>query len=398
MSYYPSILERADIQELPIDPPNQKFSRARKFTVPVETDLMKVIGYYLAEGYVYRHAKRCRGPNEVHFAFGKNQKEFHLASELAFSLAQLKFRPRLYLTKACLWHVEVYSRALAQFLEGNFGTGASRKKIPMWIILLPAQKTESLLDAYLRGDGYRAAENLLQSTTVSWHLGMDLKLLGERIGYICGFYRTRGNNLIQGRLVNAREIYVNSFSSSPNRKRRSQRYGDTGRKRTIAEIRSLPYSGPVYNLEVANDNSYCTGSHSVHNCGNGDLEAGGEILAGEREMTKGTETKMRIVQKCPLTGGKFLGTYHVHIQGPLQPSRLDLLSMMGSEEQVLCTGKDDKVVCLERKTGTGPTEIRRTVRRLTEAGLGELPDEQTYRRIVGRHFFIRDFSLGEEQK
>ena len=131
-------------------------------------------------------------------------------------------------------------------------------------------------------------------------------------------------------------------------------------------------------------------------CSNGNLEAGGDIAAGEREMTKGTETKMRIVQGCPLTGGKFLGSFHAHVAGPIQPSRLDLLSMMGSEEQVLCTGKDDRAYCVERKPGTGPTEIRRTVRRLTEAGGGTgLPDADTYRKIVGRTFHIRDFQLNE---
>ncbi len=266
MTMFPKILLEEDMTDVFISAP-PKLGRKqgplpRSYRLPLSDALLGVIGLYLAEGSSFSRVPGRRDETSLRFSFGKSLAEYSLASALVYALRSLGFKPRLTPT-AYGWIVLLDSYALAQWLAREFGKRATGKKVPFWCVLLPCQKLEVLLYAYLKGDGNKTHFGW-RSSTVSSQLALALKLIGEKLNYVCSVFRASSTNLIEDRYVNAKQLYVNHFSLKESRATH-QRYGQSFRS-VVKSVRSYNYSGPVYNLEVDEDNSYCTFSHALHNC------------------------------------------------------------------------------------------------------------------------------------
>jgi hypothetical protein len=130
---------------------------------------------------------------------------------------------------------------------------------------------EILITAWANGDGWTYNKHgtpTTKITTVSPNLSISLREISMKCGYICrinhGNISSTGS--ILGRKVNLHAAYTNIFHKQSSNVRKSttcdEQYLYT--RPTNSEIKS--YIGNVYNLEVEEDNSYCTVSFPVHNC------------------------------------------------------------------------------------------------------------------------------------
>lgn len=69
--------------------------------------------------------------------------------------------------------------ALCRWLEENFGKGAKGKKVPSWILSLPREYRQALLDGYFSADGWVMKSGKKSATMVSKALGLGIRLIAE---------------------------------------------------------------------------------------------------------------------------------------------------------------------------------------------------------------------------
>lgn len=230
-----------------------------------DKDAMALIGWYLAEGYVSRALSR--GYHRVTFCLGHTDREMAYAREI---IAAAKAHG----LKAKAWHVQIGIRVsienvkLARWLIGAFGTGASDKRLPLWLRRLPAALLTPMLEAWAKGDGWRQSKrgtDTWKITTVSPHLAIGLREIALKVGYLATINRHCQNRVIQGRTVNSKPAYTVIYHAPREKKRTIVSDTDFTYSR-IGESVQRTYTGTVYNLEVEDDHSYCTSSFAVHNC------------------------------------------------------------------------------------------------------------------------------------
>ena len=262
MTAYPIITEENNLKMVAFSYKSRWSNRWLE--LPITNELMRVIGYYLSEGHLNR--KSNGEPQNVCFSFGKGILEFIYASDLTRCLSELGFKPRLWLTGTGLWRVSVCSTLLSRWIEKEFGVKATGKRIPIWVLKLSKNLLKEMFESYINGDGYRY-DGGFRASTVSEQLANSLILLGHELGYSSSVSFREGifHNVILGRNINAKRIYEVCFCT--NWGRAKQLDFEVNLIQSGLRSRSeFAYMGYVYNLEVEDDNSYCTSSHCVHNC------------------------------------------------------------------------------------------------------------------------------------
>jgi hypothetical protein len=235
-----------------IHPPQRR--HAKSIEIAVSADLMRVIGYYLAEGSVANTTQNGRRDyyDVVEFSFGRvdDLEEQQLAEDTALAVRGLGFSAGVQ-QKRGYWRVAAYSRFLAHWLAQEFGTGAHEKSIPAWVLALPAAKLHPLFDAYIAGDGYVHGTQR-QGTTVSLQLAYAISQVAQRCGFRAsvGQYRPEAPYRVTCYVGTGTDVFSD----------------DDYLYMPIRSIARIGYAGTVHNLAVAEDESYCVGYHAVHNC------------------------------------------------------------------------------------------------------------------------------------
>src|SRR2546422_568845 len=253
--------------QLLVNPPDRR--HVMHIEAPVDVRLMRLVGYYIAEGSVANTTQNGKEGyyNMVELSFGlsDDKEERGLAEDACRVAQELGFGANVHVKQGC-WHVVINSRHLAHWLVEEFGSGARHKTIPPWVIALPPVKLRPLLEAYLAGDGYVRGYQRT-GTTASLQLAYAVAQIANRIGWRASITKT-----MQGFLKQA----VDTSHQSPLRAiYHVTCYEKTGTKVfSDGEFLYLPvrsitrddYAGTVHNLTVTDDESYCVGYHIVHNC------------------------------------------------------------------------------------------------------------------------------------
>jgi len=241
----------------------------------VNEEFMRLAGYYLAEGFITEKG--------IEFTFGSHEKEYIKdACEIIKRIFGLI--PVVKDGTTNTKRIIVYSMILKRFFALLFGSRATEKQIPEFMMKLPHEKQFALLQGLFRGDGcfYNRKQQKITYSSISVNLAYQIFLLLARQGILATFkqIRDKGKYNIRGRIGNQAESYgieiFNDFAEVFESKKRKQKKFepkcgliDRERGYVILPIRKIeyePYDGCVYNLEVQDDNSYNTLSMSIHNC------------------------------------------------------------------------------------------------------------------------------------
>jgi len=165
---------------------------------------------------------------------------------------------------------QIASSALSKWIKENFNGGAKNKTIPAWLLYgTTREEREAFLSGYQFADGYviyngKKEENGFGFTTISPLLSTGIRLLGATLGYSVGEQLVKPNRTltIEGRTVNESPFYQVRLHSNSR---------TTIVENEIAWQKVKKYTPnhaikPVFNIEVADDNSYVAGGIIVHNC------------------------------------------------------------------------------------------------------------------------------------
>jgi len=244
--------------------PAENLSLSDRLTIPrplvdnfkvISENLAFIISWYITEG-------SC-GKNTVQFTINLSSekdisKKLKKAIKEEFGL-KCKFYDNI---KNNTRTITVCSRHLREFLILNCGAGSINKKIPPII----KGYEQLVFDNLILGDGHIQNNSEFIYTTISKTLAYQVQLLGNSLGYKMRIreIKNNSNGNILGRNVLLNTVYdIRGNKSSKSRFINKHKYNYSTK---ILSIEKEHYEGNVYNLDVAEEHSYCVNSIVVHNC------------------------------------------------------------------------------------------------------------------------------------
>ena len=257
-----------------------EFKREKiKILIPSTKEFFRLVGYYLAEGSI-------SSGYYLNFSFGTHEKKY--IEDVKYLLRKVfrvkKFYEPVHKTNHGI-SIVVSSVKLARIFK-QFGTSASTKKIPQWMMTEDPEKQKELIIGIYRGDGNyynkrhtgglkeifrinttseilaRQIKDVLLRTGVVAFINKRLrKKEGRQILYTIGIsgefmakfgklVGIRVNEIINDQISAALVVIDEDFAYVPIRKIT---------KRFVENV-------PVYNFSVGGDESYVANSVAVHNC------------------------------------------------------------------------------------------------------------------------------------
>lgn len=227
-------------------------------------DVMRLIGYYLAEGYT-----SARG-SVVAFGFNKNERR--VIEEVKSLLKGQVGKDAKERTRGSVTEVYICSRKLARFLYSCAGRLARKKSLSREIIELPFEKQREMIKTYLIGDGdyYRRRPGnsfTYRVKTTSRNLAIQIQEILARGGIFASIREIYEKpSRIDGRTIKGSKMYLISFKVE-----REHNFVHSNGNYFLVPIKKIKrryFEGPVYNFQVAFEpNSYLVKGFAVHNCG-----------------------------------------------------------------------------------------------------------------------------------
>ncbi len=242
-------------------------------SVDLDEDAARFFGLYAAEGFTGRNGV-------VGFAIATYETE--LTTFIARTMrSTFHANPTIVDSDRHRRRVACCSRVLANFLDTSFGRGAAQKHFPEEWVNAPLEAIENLVRGAWEGDGSLEPGRFATAryATVSPRLAEQLLRMLKRMGYIPSVTVTAPRGMgkkpqyrltLSGR--QGRSFLLKVMGVVPSELQRGNRSYNTkgfegnSFRATIRRLRRIPYSGPVYNLQVEGEASYtCSFAFTVHN-------------------------------------------------------------------------------------------------------------------------------------
>ncbi|MBI2203078.1 MAG: DegT/DnrJ/EryC1/StrS family aminotransferase [Candidatus Rokubacteria bacterium] len=259
-------------------------------TAPVEPDLMRLVGYWMAEGSLARGRRGADGFLAYRVDFSFHERETALVADVKGLMT------RYFRCTGWSRHVEhrraltvsFKSRRAYEFFLQHVGRGARHKRLAPWMLELPDKHISEFLRGYWRGDGSQSDQGFVIHTA-SAELVEQTRLLLMRLGILASQWKRTPSAhhvaTVDGKAIRATgDLHALSIYGL-NAERFAEVIGEryaartTKRQATLDELTGeafFPVVGvtpfvptepiDVYNLEVEQDRSYHAAGVAIHNC------------------------------------------------------------------------------------------------------------------------------------
>ncbi len=238
-------------------------------------ELMRLIGYYLAEGT----SDRYRVSFDIHKKEGRLEEDIIQCASRVFGVqVSLKPDPDSQGLKLCIDSVRV-----AAFFS-QFGHSADSKRLPWWMVMLPVANIQEIIRGEFWGDGHYSDKHYSYKTkmhsnyftirTVSVELATQLHYMLGRLGVLSSVSKQRQKERKLCYSVTVHSPYVEAMGKlvevpSTNNEV-SHSYVHLSDGMVVSPVVKIETTEVVdylvLNLEVEGDNSYVAANISVHNC------------------------------------------------------------------------------------------------------------------------------------
>lgn len=245
-----------------------------KDNVTYTKEFCRLLGYYLAEGYIGEGGGRNRDSANISFSFNSDEKEF-IGDVVNLSLKLIGRRPYIRDRKEIgkVAEVVICSKKLALLFKKLAGKGAGNKKLTEEIMILPPEKQKEILEGYIRGDGHSfiakgGKHTRYHANTLSENLAIQIQEIAARLGIFASIYKKKTKpHSYKGRIIQpSGDQYAIAFQ--PLKAFDFVQKTRFGFLVPIGEINKKPYSGIVHNFQTTTEpHSYLARGFVVHNCG-----------------------------------------------------------------------------------------------------------------------------------
>lgn len=236
-----------EVSDVPSDPANRAF--------------WYLVGRWLGDGWIADYPRKSRITGRTHKVIvccGR-----HEADVLAKHIARAGFHGTRTPERTAV-RFQITSAPLIEMLR-PFGRGAAGKQVPSYVHALPLELQRALWRGWIESDGHVYPSGRTRATTISRRLAYGMARVARTVtGKPATLHRIEvpETAVIEGRVVHQRtqfEVNVAAVNRDG--------FFEAGFCWVpVRSVRSLTERAEVYNLEVAEDNSYVAGSFAVHNC------------------------------------------------------------------------------------------------------------------------------------
>jgi len=247
-----------------------------KNNIPLSNDFMRLIGYYLAEGYISKDL------SSIHFTFGSKEIDYIKdTSQILENLFDVKVN--IIENRDNSTSVSVHNKLLGNFLYNLVGSGFDKKYLTE--VLLYAKNQKHLLVGAFRGDGCTIDNGMAMSLSnkelikqlynIALREGLTPKLrvpkpshLATTQPYILEIHYLNDKEFIELVGKNLHKIEVKEFRKDGSLIGRTinQFWFNGNFFAKVNKIEIKETNETVYNLEVEDDHSYVVNNIAVHNC------------------------------------------------------------------------------------------------------------------------------------
>jgi intein/homing endonuclease len=216
----------------------------------------RIMGLFLAEGSGRR----------VRISWSFNVKETEFVNEvISFVEERFGCRARARTQGNCT--TVCANLPLLEGFFNEFGKLAHGKIIAPWVWDAPDEFIEGLIDGYMDGDGYDRNSGR-HATTVSFSLAWGIRLLALRLGKRATLRMIRKPGTAsfgRDRTYETKAAYAVGFLDKQHNEGAAKMI-DNYAAYSVMRTSKVEKECEVFNIEVAEDDSYCTTSGLVHNC------------------------------------------------------------------------------------------------------------------------------------
>ena len=203
-------------------------------------ELMRLFGYYTAEGYSRK---------EVDFCFSKNEQDkIDDLKLLIKNIFNIESDKEIIRNKAI--NIIYYCQPLAKLFARYCGKGAYNKHLPSFLFEAPKQFFIEFLKGYF-GDGYQDKKGRLEFTSVSKQLILELSWLSRMHGYksyISSFTTEEGRVINNGKPLKSSVAWRLGFGRSQNPLLDNSNVKSSITRAIVKSIKKIKYNDFVYDF------------------------------------------------------------------------------------------------------------------------------------------------------
>jgi len=226
--------------------------------VKLTPELMRLFGYYVAEGYSQKALDFCLNRNEKEIIedIKKLMKDiFHLTPD------------RLRYSTPGAVNIVYFSKPLAEFFSYHCGNGAKNKHVPNFIFEAPFKYFQEFFRGYFKGDGYFDKKTQKgQVTSVNKKLILELNWLFRMHGfksYINSFKAKEGRRIHNGKPLKETIAWRLGFGKTQNPLKPDIRINGSIWRPIIKNIKKIPYNGYVYDFCGCENEAFFAGENPI---------------------------------------------------------------------------------------------------------------------------------------
>lgn len=234
-------------------------------SITLSEEVMWLFGLYVAEGWSGEPRKKFSG----RVTFSLHEEETRIHRRLVRAIKKMGYSPHIWHEKQSRGvRISFCSNVVARAFKNWFGSGASQKRIPDFILLHQNMRfVHSFLRGYEEGDGC-IYEGTMKAKTVSKVLALQLQLLYARSSIFAHLYSYKLRpSVVRGRVIGTDHRVIYQIEYNVKRKQRGA-LAVILKDKILVQISKTVcqnYSGRVYNIGTT-DNTYLISNALVHNC------------------------------------------------------------------------------------------------------------------------------------
>jgi len=237
-------------------------------TVKVTPDLMRLLGYYTAEGYAR---------NEVDFCLNKNEKE-RIKDIKSLMKNIFNIEPQMIrFNSSNAVNITYGCTPLANFFSYYCGKEAKNKHVPHLLFTSSFEYFREYFKGYFYGDGHLDKRGRGEMTSMSKQLILELNWLFRMHGlkgYIHSFQTKEGRIINNGKPLKKSTAWRMGFGKTQNPlSENNARISGSVSRPIVKSIKKIPYNDYVYDFCGCDNEAFFGGQEPIllHNTNRGDI-------------------------------------------------------------------------------------------------------------------------------